>query len=119
MSIPSSSGYDVSSSCAPQPIYLAPDTSFTAQLFFSPHTNNSLLVDVKDAGGVLLSGATVSLTKGGSYDQTIIADACGQAFFPNLTNGKYSISVSNPGNQTYTSSNVNVSGTSRLSVVLN
>lgn len=118
MSILAATGYDIESSCTPQPIYLAPNSTFTARLFFAPHTTNSLLVDVKNASGALLSGATVHLTKGGSYDKTIIADVCGQSFFSDLTNGTYSLTVSNPGNQIY-STNANVTGTSRLSVILN
>lgn len=118
MSILSATGYDIESSCTPQPIYLAPNATFTARLYFAPHTVNSLLVDAKNAAGVLLSGATIHLTKGGSYDTTIIADACGQAFFSGLTNGTYSLTVTNPGNQQY-SANVNVTGTTRQSAVLN
>ena len=119
MSVNASTGYDISSSCIPQPIVLSPNSTAATLLYLSPHTSNSLLVDAKSSSGTYLSGARVRLTKGGSYDQTIYADACGQAFFPSLTNGSYSISISASGYQTYTSSGVNVSGTSRLSAVLN
>ena len=119
MTVAESTGYDLASSCLPQPIVVAPNTSVAAQLFFSPHTDNSLLVDVRNSVGAVLSGATVQLTKGGSYDRTIIADACGQAFFDALTNGNYSISVSATGYQTYSTSGVNVTGSSRLPVTLN
>ena len=119
MTVSSGTGYDISSSCPTQPVALAPNTSLTAQLFLSPHTSDSLLVDVKNSAGAILSGASVNLTKGGSYDQIIIADACGQSFFGGLTNGNYSISVSAAGYQPYTASGVNVTGTSRLSVSLN
>lgn len=119
MTVASATGYDLASSCPPQPIAVAPNTSVAVRLFFSPHTDNSLLVDVKNIAGASLSGATIRLTKGGSYDRTIIADACGQGFFDTLTNGNYSISISAAGYQTYATSGVNVSGTSRLPVVLN
>ena len=119
MTVAASTGYDISSSCSPQPIVLAPNTSVTTGLFFSPHTANSLLVDVKNGPGAYLSGAAVRLTKGGSYDETVIADACGQAFFDTLTNGNYSLTVSKTGYQTFGPSNVNVSDASRLSVILN
>ena len=119
MSVNSSTGYDIASSCTPQPIVLAPNSTAATLLYLSPHTSNSLLVDVKNTSGAYLPGALVRLTKGGSYDRTIYADACGQAFFSSLTNGSYSISVSASGYQTYTSSGVNVSGASRLSAILN
>lgn len=119
MTVAPATGYDLASSCLPQPIVLAPNTSLSAQLYFSLHTTDSLLVDVKNSSGSALSGATIQLTKGGSYDRTIIADACGQAFFDSLTNGNYSISVSAAGFQIYSVSGVNVTGSSRLSVTLN
>ncbi len=119
MTVSSGTGYDIASSCPTQPVALSPNSSLSARLFLSPHTANSLLVDVKSSAGEILSGASVRLTKGGSYDETIIADACGQAFFGGLTNGNYSISVSASGYAEYTSSGVNVTGTSRLSVSLN
>ena len=114
-----STGYDIASSCSPQPIALAPNTSVTTQLFLSPRTTNTLLVDVKTGAGASVSGAAVHLTMGGSYDKTIIADACGQAFFDTLTNGFYSVTVTKAGYQTYGPSDINVTGTSRSSVILN
>ncbi|MDO8481938.1 MAG: carboxypeptidase regulatory-like domain-containing protein [bacterium] len=119
MTMNASTGYDISSSCSPQPVEVAPNTSVAELLYVSLYTSNSLLVDVKSSSGVMLSGATVQLTKGGSYDKTVIADACGQAFFDNLTNGNYSVSVSAVGYQTYPPSGINITGTSRLSVSLN
>ncbi len=119
MTVAASTGYDIASSCSPQPIVLAPNTSTTTRLFLSPHTANSLLVDVKTGAGASISGATVRLTKGGSYDKSIIADACGQAFFDALTNGSYSVTVSKAGYQTYGPSSINISDASRLSVTLN
>src|SRR3989338_11290476 len=119
MTVAPVTGYDLASSCVPQPVVVPPDSSVTTKLFVSPHTDNSLLVDVKNGAGASVSGATVRLTKGGSYDKTIIADACGQSFFSNLTNGNYSVSVSAAGYQPYSASGINVTGTSRLSVPLN
>src|SRR3989344_5274546 len=119
MTVAPPTGYDLASSCLPQPIVLAPNTSLSAQLYFSAYTSNSLLVNVKSSTGAVLSGATIQLTKGGSYDRTIIADACGQGFFNGLTNGNYSIFVSAAGFQTYSVSGVNVTGSSNLSVTLN
>ena len=119
MTVAASTGYDIASSCQPQPVAVAPNTAVTTKLYLSPHTSNSLLVDVKSSAGVYLAGAAVRVTKGGSYDKTISTDACGQAFFGSLTNGTYSITVSKTGYQTYGPSDLNVSGASRLSPILN
>lgn len=119
MTVAASTGYDISSSCQPQPIVLPPNSSVSTQLYLSPHTLNSLLVDVKSGTGAMLAGAAAQLTKGGSYDETIFTNACGQAFFDDLTNGNYSISVSKAGYATSTVSGVNITGATRMSVILN
>lgn len=124
IAIPASSGYDIASSCNPQPVVVAPASSVTTQLFLAPHTANALLVDVKSAGGALIPGASVRLYRA-PYDATVSSDGCGQAFFSNLSAGSvgggnpYTIEVSASGFAPYTSNEVNVSGTTRLSVILN
>lgn len=122
--VPASTGYDISSACGSQPEALAPGSSQTTRLFLSPHTTNSLLVDVKNGAGVVVSNASVRLYRSG-YDTTGASDGCGSAFFSGLSTGTvgggnpYSIDVQASGYQAYTSSEVNISGTSRLSVILN
>jgi len=124
MSVPASTDYDIASSCPPQPLGIIPATSVVAQLYLSPHTANSLLVDVRDATSAIIPNATVQLSRT-SYDTSIAADQCGQAFFMGLSAGSvgtgnpYTIEVSASGYTSYTSSEVNVSGTTRLSVILN
>lgn len=118
--VPAASGYDIASSCGTQPTTVTPSGSFISRLYLTPHTTHSLLVDVKSAG-VIIPGASVRLTRA-SYDTTVIADQCGQAFFSNLTASggtPYTIEVTASGFTSYSSSNVNVSGTARLSVILN
>lgn len=123
-SIPASTGYDIASACSPQPSVIPADSSVTTSLYLVPHTTHSLLVDVKSAGGATIPGATVRLYRG-VYDTTKQSDSCGNAFYSNLSSGTpgggnaYSIEVSASGYQTYTASDVSVSGTSRLSVILN
>ncbi|MBI5457687.1 carboxypeptidase regulatory-like domain-containing protein [Candidatus Kaiserbacteria bacterium] len=119
LSVAASTGYDIASSCAPQPIVIAPNTSRSVQLFLAAQTANSLLVDVKNNSGTTISGGSVRLTKGGSYDATVTTDACGQAFFGGLTNGNYSVSASSTGYQTYSADGIDVTGTTRFSIVLN
>jgi hypothetical protein len=111
-------GYDIASSCKPQPEALNPGDNAVTKLYFAPHsTGSSLLVDVTSAGA-LIPNASVRLYKSG-YDATQSSDSCGQSFFNDLSAATYSISVTAGGYQEYTSSNVSISGSSRLSVALN
>lgn len=119
-------GYDISESCAPQSRALFPGSSMTTSLHFKNHTAHSLLVDVKNNAGALISSATVRLYRvAPNYDTTKTTENCGQTFFSGLSLGTvgggdaYSIDVSASGYQPYTSAGVEVSGASRLSVVLN
>jgi hypothetical protein len=124
ITVPAASGFDVASSCGPQPTVVSPSTNVLSRLYLTPHTTNSLLVDVKNAAGALLPGATVRLQRA-PYDTTVTADQCGQAFFSNLSAGSvgggnpYTIDVSASGQVPYSSAEVNVSGTTRLPVILN
>jgi len=124
--IDGSTGYDLSSVCNPQPNTLMPGTVLTVKLFTSPHSNNSLLVDVRSSAGVPLSGASVRLYGGPSnyFDGTVLTDECGQAFFADMQGGNgvgnsYNMSVSKTGYQMYTSPRINLSGATDESVVLN
>ena len=118
VAVPSASGYDIASSCNPQPEYLAPGTTASTYLYLAAHTANSLLVDVS-SGGVYLPNASVSLWKSGTATTTQAADGCAQAFFGGLTASTYWVQVAALGHATSTNGNVNVSGTSRVSVTLN
>ena len=115
-----STGYDIASACNPQPESLSPGAVMTSNFYLAAHTTNSLLVNVRaSATGALIPGASVTLSRTG-YSATLTADACGQTFFPNIASASnYSISVSAAGHTTYTSSTVNVAGTTNLSIVLN
>ncbi|MDO8553116.1 MAG: carboxypeptidase-like regulatory domain-containing protein [bacterium] len=117
MSVAASTGYDISTSCPTQPIALEPNSSTTTLLYLSPHTTNSLLVDVKNGTGAYLSGATVEIKKG-SATQDKTADACGQAFFGGLTNGQYTVTVTEDGYVTSTTPSVDVTNYSTVSVIM-
>lgn len=112
-------GYDVASSCAPQPEALTPGGSLTTNLYLATHTSNSLLVNVRSsASGELITGASVQLQNMG-YDTTLASDSCGQAFFSGLTaSSAYTISVTAPGYTAYSASAIPVSGTTAYSVLL-
>ncbi len=119
LSVGASTGYDIASSCAgTQPQYLPPNSAQETILYLAPHTTNSLLVDVKSAAGSLVPNASVRLTRTPSYDTALTSDSCGQAFFSSLTAAStYAAMVSASGFTTKNVTGVNVSGTTRLSVV--
>lgn len=117
MSVSGGSGYDIASSCSPQPVSVSPGASVETTLYLAPHTTNSLPIKVASAAsGNLITGASVRLYKTG-YDTTLSTDACGQTFFSGLSSGTYSISVSASGYTTYTSSSISVSGTTPVYTV--
>ncbi len=117
-----SEDFDIASSCEPQPEGLAEGDAQTTRLTLVPHTANSLLVDVASSGGSHLE-ASVEVHRTG-FDETRAADSCGQAFFSGLESGavadgtEYTVDVSADGYQSYSGS-ADVSGASRISVILN
>ncbi len=117
----SATGYDVALSCTPQPRALAPGESATTDVWVLPHTAHTLLVDVRDASGNLLTGASVRVYRTG-VNITQETAWCGQTFFANMAEGStaggnaYSVQVSKSGYTTQTISNVDVSGQSVLGV---
>jgi hypothetical protein len=113
-----STGYDIASSCNPQPEALSPGQSATTNLYLAAHTSNSLRVEVHAAStGALIPYATVALTKSG-FAATTTADYCGQAFFPGLAAATYTYTASKIGNVTASSSSA-VSGSTSVVMSLN
>jgi len=69
--ITTSTVYDVAGSIPIVPFKLEPGTTQNVFLILKPHTSNSLLVKIKDAGtGLPLADATVRLTASG-YDESL------------------------------------------------
>jgi len=120
-----STTYAIQSVCNPQPETLSPNSSQTTRVFVAPFTTNSLLVDVKNASGTPIKNANVRLYRTTpAYNTTIASDGCGNSYFSGIAAGtgtsRYSLQVSASGYQTFNAtSTINVSGTSRTSVILN
>lgn len=120
-----STTYAIQSVCNPQPETLSPNSSQTTRVFVAPFTTNSLLVDVKNASGTPIANANVRLYRTTpAYNTTIASDGCGNSYFSGIAAGtgtsRYSLQVSASGYQTFNAtSTINVSGTSRTSVILN
>jgi len=65
--------YDLAGTVSQLPISLAPGTIANATLVMAPKNPKSLLLTIKDAAtGLPVTGASVRLTNGGSYDETLI-----------------------------------------------
>lgn len=124
ISVNGTTGYDIASSCAPQPEALAPGDYQSTSIYLVPHTTHSFLVDVRSSSGSIIPGASVRLYRG-AYDVTSATDGCGHAHFSSLGSGSpgtgnaYSLDVSAAGYQSFSATDVTVSGSSKLSVILN
>ena len=117
------STYDLASSCNPQPNRIAPNSSVTTDLYLVAHTANSLLVDVRTSSGIVIPNASITLSRT-AFTSAIAANYCGQSFFSGLSAGTasggnaYTVAVTAAGYQAYSNAAVDVSGASRLSVVM-
>lgn len=110
-------GYDISESCPSQPVNILPDTINATDLYLVNHTNNTLLIKVKNAGGSALGGANVRLYKTG-YDAAKTSSGCGQSFFSSLSVAEYTAEASRNG-YNMASSTVSVSGQTTLEIIMN
>ncbi len=115
--VTATSTYEIAEACGPQPESLEPGASQATSIFLLPATAHSVLIDVRDGSGALVPGASVNVTRTG-YDETETTSSCGQVFFSGLSETTYSVLVTKAGYQDNTTSGFNVSGDSRLSVVL-
>lgn len=120
-----SEGYDIAEACTPQPFSLSPSENEIVNVYLANDVAHSLLVDVKDGDGNVLSGAVARLYRS-EYDTSIATGTCGQSFFNSsvfvgtVSGGNaYTLEVSLPGYITQTIGGVEVDGASRSSVVLN
>ncbi len=112
-------GYDISEICPFQPASLPPGTDATTDIVLVPHTNNTFLVSVEDNSGNFVPGVLVRLQKTG-YDKTLETSySCGQTFFSPLSaSANYTIEATKAGYQDFSLSNVNVSGQTKMNIVL-
>lgn len=112
-------GWDVAAACPFQPFALAPGTAGTVFLYLVPNTAHTLLVNVVDAAGMAIPGASVRLYRGVAYDETQDSSSCGQTMFGALTSAiDYTLEVTKVGYQVGVVSNVAVSGATKVTVVL-
>ncbi len=111
------SGYDISESCPFQPVNISPGTANTTDLTLVAHSDDTLLVSVKDDLNNVVSGVTARLY-GLGYNKTFTTSSCGQVFFTPLVNQNYILEVSKTGYET-SSSTVDVAGQSHFEIIIN
>ena len=111
-------GYSISEAYAPLPYALAPGVAETLTIVLEPHSTYSLRVTTVDTLGNAIGGADVRLFNG-SYDQTIESSIYGQAYFTGMASSSdYTLEVSSTGYDPDSQTNVSVTGTTELQVVL-
>ncbi len=124
----SKTGYDIAESCPAQPQYIAPNTFPSVFIDMTNSVPHAILVQVKDALGADVPGAHVRLYRASpAFNQMKTAGLrCGQAFWNGLSEGtaalgdSYSIDASAPPyTSTTTTANVDVSGYSTFTAVVN
>ncbi len=118
LSVPESSGYDVTEYCPPQPRGIAPDSMVTTAISLAPNTPHSLRVVVRDSSNAVLEGASVRVMRPG-YDVTRTTTSCGQAYFGGLAEeSDYTIVVSHPSFPPQTLAEQAVAGDTVIEVTL-
>lgn len=118
-------GYDIAEACKPQPRFVPPNSSIVTELVLEDHTQNSLLMAVRDDSDNLLEDVSVKLTNATiTYSKTKNTSDCGQTFFSGLEEGTsadgdpYNLEVSASGYETETLNNIEISGQEKKEVVL-
>lgn len=116
-----STGYDIRSSCTPQPINLTPGSTISTTLMMDTHVSYSLLVDVRSAAtGDLIPNASITLSLPLiGYSTSTVSDSCGQGFLiGQISSSSYMVDITAPGYAAYSDSPVDVTGNKRKSAVL-
>ena len=113
----SATGFDLTRTDPIQPLSLAPDSSQTAELFLK--AENSLLVLAKDNSTAQpIFSANIRIYNASlNYDQSLLTDEAGLAYFLPLSAGTYSLEITADGYQNYAST-ISVSGSTNKIVNL-
>ena len=104
-------------SCPVSPYPLAPASTIKANLVVGALTTNTLPIIVNNGAGSAIANAKIVLTNDG-YAATIIASACGFAYFGGLSSGVYGATVSAAGYATTTFLNINVNGNTATTTLI-
>ena len=112
--------YDIYEVCPDLPFSLAPGSDEAITLTLGSDVSAILRVIVTDVSDAPIPEATVRLQNTG-VDETLETSLCGQATFASglYQADDYTLTVSAPGYDTATTTNVSVTSTSTMSVILN
>jgi prepilin-type N-terminal cleavage/methylation domain-containing protein len=111
-------GYTIREACPANPITIQPGTDSTLTLTVGPAVAHSLRVLVTTTSGVVIPGASVTLTRSG-FSATEIGSGCGQVFFGPVANEiDYGLEVSAPGYSPVVLSDVVINGVTELIIQL-
>ncbi|MFH1890823.1 MAG: prepilin-type N-terminal cleavage/methylation domain-containing protein [Candidatus Kuenenbacteria bacterium] len=100
--MPESAVYNISETVPLQPLNLLPATSTDVTITLAPKAEHSALVIVKDVNEQPLGDATVHFyTLNLSFDETIITDTSGQAYFTPWTDATSTLDITLPGFENY------------------
>lgn len=111
-------GYDIKETSTVMPFSLTPGETLDLAVTLVEHTPFSLHVTAVDADGLPVDNTTVRVTGPSSYDETQGTGVPGQVLFGDLPeSGSYFVELDAPGFAPV-SQNVEVSGTSRVTVSL-
>ena len=107
ISIPPTENSDISGIYPHQPISLNPGEDLSVNFSLATHTPNSLLFSIKDASGSAIASASAVIVRPPSFTASSSAGMTGnpdfgQMFFPDLTAGLYSFTLTHPDFNTLT-----------------
>ena len=89
-------GFTIAEACPSLPLVLEPDTTYAQTLTLELASAHAYQVTVVHPLGGVVPGAEVRIQQGAT-DVTRVAGPCGVAYFPNLSETTYSVTVRAPG----------------------
>lgn len=101
ITIDGATGYDINEIDPPNPVAIMPLDSRGVNVKLEPTAPYSLIVVVRDANDEPIDGASVQVTNGLGYDNTLITGTAGQAFFTPLSNATTTVAVTKTGYNNY------------------
>lgn len=112
-------GYDIERVCGGNPYVLEPGVTDSLDVQLVANAAHTLRVEVVDADGDAIAGATVDLTRSG-FSESLDTGACGQVFFNSgvSSNTDYTLSVDAAGFSNDTTTDIEIDGDEVIKVTL-
>lgn len=111
--------FTVARACPVLPLQHRAGVDSDAEVVLGAHHDDSLLVTITNAGGTLIPGATVTLSRSG-FSDTKQTNTCGQAFFSGVVaESDYQLDVSKSGYSSNVVTPYDLSGESTVMISVN